>query len=239
MPEEAVDPTAWPSSYYGRTRHVDLAKFYHDIQDQLRNEPPPRRVSFSVEPPKVHRYNQGDLTAVWLDQMMDDWGRGRRKSAPASLATRGLEEDDDDNEEEEDLWGWDSPTSSADHHYIQKRSDGLHHIDLRPIPNRDYRPHSRPRSTPPSLSSSCSSRPPSHLIYEDDDDSDIYWLEDNDSSTFGEEEDHARMCRSYEPVNVVGIAKKQFAKTYVFRTWTRIRKSSLGTMSKRLSLKRR
>jgi hypothetical protein len=33
-----MDMNAWPSSYYGRTRRIDLAKFYHDILKASGNE---------------------------------------------------------------------------------------------------------------------------------------------------------------------------------------------------------
>lgn len=33
-----MDSNAWPSSYYGRTRRIDLAKFYHDILKASSND---------------------------------------------------------------------------------------------------------------------------------------------------------------------------------------------------------
>ncbi|ORZ00439.1 hypothetical protein BCR43DRAFT_560938 [Syncephalastrum racemosum] len=64
---EDVDPTAWPSSYYGRTRRIDLAKLYRDTliasQQQAgqegackRHSKPRRAVSFAAGPPTVHEY---------------------------------------------------------------------------------------------------------------------------------------------------------------------------------------
>lgn len=78
------DLSAWPSSYYGRTRRIDLAKLYSETlrlaridqqqqQQQYQQKPLPphpketrtttttttktrRKVSFTTEPPKVHEY---------------------------------------------------------------------------------------------------------------------------------------------------------------------------------------
>ena len=79
------DLSAWPSSYYGRTRRIDLAKLYSETlrlaridqqqqQQQQQHKPLPphptrkiihnhgastktrRKVSFTAEPPKVHEY---------------------------------------------------------------------------------------------------------------------------------------------------------------------------------------
>ncbi|KAF7722379.1 hypothetical protein EC973_003189 [Apophysomyces ossiformis] len=259
--EETVDPTAWPSSYYGRTRHIDLAKFFHDIQNQLtQDEPTKRRVSFSVKATKTRQEGQGDYTSAWLEHMADDWQGRRRSSAPASLAPRSTleegggkeeeqeeqeedededEEEEDEEEEEEDLLGWNDPLCSVDHHYIRRCSDGLYHMDLRPIPNQEYerrRGRNRTQSVPLPVLSPFSSEKADRTMDEDSE-SEAHWPDD-DSSTFGLDE-YASMFYSYQSVNVLTAAKKQLSKTYLARTWTRLRKSSLTTLRKRLSIKGR
>lgn len=73
--DDDVDPAAWPSSYYGRTRRIDLAKLYRDTllasQQQSGNggeckrlSKPRRAVSFAVGPPTVHEYEAEDQNEV-------------------------------------------------------------------------------------------------------------------------------------------------------------------------------
>ncbi|KAI8141374.1 hypothetical protein BJV82DRAFT_670657 [Fennellomyces sp. T-0311] len=75
-----ADPTAWPSSYYGRTKRIDLAKVYSDTllrvnqaqeqKKQRKQQKARRQVSFTTAPPVIHEYEQED---------MDDFCRNRRR----------------------------------------------------------------------------------------------------------------------------------------------------------------
>ncbi|KAG2218758.1 hypothetical protein INT45_003076 [Circinella minor] len=69
-----IDSTAWPSSYYGRTKRIDLAKVYSDTllrinqeqeqkhhQQQQRNKKGRRQVSFTTAPPIIHEYEREDI----------------------------------------------------------------------------------------------------------------------------------------------------------------------------------
>ncbi|KAI9493774.1 hypothetical protein BDB00DRAFT_872018 [Zychaea mexicana] len=63
-----IDPTAWPSSYYGRTKRIDLAKVYSDTLLRVNQEHEQRKqkrkgrrqVSFTTAPPVIHEYERED-----------------------------------------------------------------------------------------------------------------------------------------------------------------------------------
>lgn len=82
-----MDSSAWPSSYYGRTRRIDLEQFYKDI---LRASAPTtitkKKVTFSPDPPTVHEYEpEYDLLPrVTSSKLFDDGWPGRAKKAMAS-----------------------------------------------------------------------------------------------------------------------------------------------------------
>ena len=85
----AIDSTAWPSSYYGRTQRVDLAKVYSDTllrvnqeqerkRKQQRNQKGRRQVSFTTAPPIVHEYEREDIREYCRNRKRyDDAGRLR------------------------------------------------------------------------------------------------------------------------------------------------------------------
>lgn len=101
---------AWPSSYYGRTRRIDLEKFYHDLlknsnhdesssddeeADQVNSislpsvtstvTKSPKKVSFSTEPPTVYEYEaEYDEPTRKGDSLFDDGWPGRTKKAMTS-----------------------------------------------------------------------------------------------------------------------------------------------------------
>lgn len=47
------DTSAWPSRYYGRTRHIDVEKLYQEIMAKANQK---RRVSFDTKEPAVYIY---------------------------------------------------------------------------------------------------------------------------------------------------------------------------------------
>ena len=85
----AIDSTAWPSSYYGRTQRVDLAKVYSDTllrvnqeqerkRKQQRNQKGRRQVSFTTAPPIIHEYEREDIREYCCNRKRyDDAGRLR------------------------------------------------------------------------------------------------------------------------------------------------------------------
>ncbi|KAI7895163.1 uncharacterized protein EV154DRAFT_477612 [Mucor mucedo] len=103
---------AWPSSYYGRTRRIDLEKFYHDLlknsnhdesssddeEDEQVNHisvvgvtstitktKSTKKVSFSTEPPTVYEYEaEYDEPTRKGDSLFDDGWPGRTKKAMKS-----------------------------------------------------------------------------------------------------------------------------------------------------------
>jgi hypothetical protein len=79
-----MDSSAWPSSYYGRTRRIDLEKFYQEITKA--SQPCKKRVTFSPDPPKVHEYEaEYDITIKPTNsKLFDDGWPGRTKKAMAS-----------------------------------------------------------------------------------------------------------------------------------------------------------
>ncbi|KAI7857832.1 hypothetical protein BDC45DRAFT_532132 [Circinella umbellata] len=86
-----TDSTAWPSSYYGRTKRIDLAKVYSDTllrinqeQEQERkshqrnNKKGRRQVSFTTAPPIIHEYEREDIHDYCRDRKRyDDAGHLR------------------------------------------------------------------------------------------------------------------------------------------------------------------
>ncbi|KAI7882956.1 hypothetical protein K492DRAFT_193108 [Lichtheimia hyalospora FSU 10163] len=92
------DLSAWPSSYYGRTRRIDLAKLYSETlrlaridQQQRQQKPLPphprktihnhgakiktrRKVSFTTEPPKVHEYDPEENNEIEESLMLPGKG---------------------------------------------------------------------------------------------------------------------------------------------------------------------
>ncbi|KAF7724584.1 hypothetical protein EC973_000892 [Apophysomyces ossiformis] len=137
-----TDPTAWPSTYYGRTRRIDLAKFYQDVllaseqpreplkkKSSIKRRPTNgRRVSFATGPPIVHEYEaENDLTDLVCTPMLECWPRNyqefkeqMQKDTLASLLV-------------------DSP-ALCDTPSPRRRSRRPHKLDLRPIRNTNYVP---------------------------------------------------------------------------------------------------
>jgi hypothetical protein len=65
LPE--MDSNAWPSSYYGRTRRIDLAKFYHDILKASTNEEDQECIGFidsSSDEEEQQQLNQNNTISV-------------------------------------------------------------------------------------------------------------------------------------------------------------------------------
>ncbi|SAM09695.1 hypothetical protein [Absidia glauca] len=75
-----VDSTAWPSSYYGGGKRVDLEQFFLKVQQEqqaIEQSPSPRQVRFSPDPPQVHvyeaEYDTFDRLISDIDQSKDTW----------------------------------------------------------------------------------------------------------------------------------------------------------------------
>ncbi|KAI8379538.1 uncharacterized protein BYT42DRAFT_569111 [Radiomyces spectabilis] len=147
------DSSAWPSSYYGLTRRIDLAKLYHDILLATQTKPVfkptrkchARRVSFSTDPPTVHEYepeNDGHPFAR-LDRLLMECWPGRQTAPERSPSLHRIEEnkqdmdtDHHDDDPEGDFWVWDKPlTSQRNHLYVRR-----HHSWCQPHPPLDLRP---------------------------------------------------------------------------------------------------
>lgn len=61
-PPYDMDLNAWPSSYYGRTRRIDLEKFYHDILKASSNDDPCNDSSSSDEDEQVNHISTTCVT---------------------------------------------------------------------------------------------------------------------------------------------------------------------------------
>ncbi|KAI8336670.1 hypothetical protein BC941DRAFT_427712 [Chlamydoabsidia padenii] len=81
-----VDSTAWPSTYYGRGKRVDLEQFFLKVQqeqqaiEQQRNS---RHVRFSPDPPQVHvyeaEYDSFDRLVSSIENSKDTWPSHARR----------------------------------------------------------------------------------------------------------------------------------------------------------------
>ncbi|KAI7903883.1 uncharacterized protein BX663DRAFT_505556 [Cokeromyces recurvatus] len=83
--ETEMDLTAWPSSYYGKTRRIDLAKFYQDIlkASNIKEKKAIKKVRFSTDPPTVYEYEAeyDNMNATTKSVFFDDGWPGRARKA--------------------------------------------------------------------------------------------------------------------------------------------------------------
>ncbi|KAG0189357.1 hypothetical protein DFQ28_003525 [Apophysomyces sp. BC1034] len=139
-----TDSTAWPSTYYGKTRRIDLAKFYQDVLLASQQQPttPPlkkkssikrrptngRRVSFANGPPTVHEYEaEHDPADLFCTPALECWPRNYqefKEQAQKDNLTLLV-----------DTSALCDPSSPP-----RRRSRRPHRLDLRPIRNANYTP---------------------------------------------------------------------------------------------------
>lgn len=125
------DSSAWPSRYYGKTRHIDLEKIYHDIvaqssSSQTTDKKTHRQVSFSNDAPIVHEY-EPEYDEDDEDNHYDD-------APPQYFPTVFVANTPD----------YDRDTEASSVVYRKKKRASVRRLDLRPIQNPEYRKTATP-----------------------------------------------------------------------------------------------
>ncbi|KAI7886571.1 hypothetical protein K492DRAFT_176656 [Lichtheimia hyalospora FSU 10163] len=119
------DSSAWPSRYYGKTRHIDLEKIYHDIVTQSSQTPDKktqRQVSFSDDAPIVHEYEPECDEDEDVNANYDD-------APPQYFPTVFVANTPD----------FDRDMEATSVVYRKKKRASVRRLDLRPIQNPEYR----------------------------------------------------------------------------------------------------
>lgn len=125
------DSSAWPSRYYGKTRHIDLEKIYHDIvtqSSQPSDKKTQRQVSFSNDAPIVHEYEPE------YDEDDHDQENANYDDAPPQYFPTVFVANTPD---------FDRDMEATSVVYRKKKRASVRRLDLRPIQNPEYR-----KSTP-------------------------------------------------------------------------------------------
>ncbi|KAI8148064.1 hypothetical protein BJV82DRAFT_594470 [Fennellomyces sp. T-0311] len=124
--QQLCDPAAWPSRYYGRTRHIDIEQLYKQLTT---TERPRRSVSFSTAAPTVYEY----------EPEFDDDDIPPPYEELAFVPFRDLE-----------------CSTTVYHSKRKQKSQGLRKLDLRPVVNMEYKPASDDDDDKSVASSECS-----------------------------------------------------------------------------------